>query len=196
MHESSALRMERFLRLYVIPWAATVPEEKLVAVDVGAADPGIRYKQLFTNGFEVMKDVPGWDKDRWIYKGLDLHGCINVDITVSGDPYNWPIPDNSIDLVISGQSFEHIEYPWLTIGEIARILKPGSLCCIIAPSGGIIHRHPVDCWRFLPDGFLALAKYAKLEPLVSELKWETEFCGEDAGGAADMTLIARKPKPS
>ena len=192
MHGSSAKRMERFLQLYAAPWSGTVSGD-LVALDVGAADPGIQYKQMFVKGYPFLEDFPGWDKSRWTYKGLDLHGDINVDIAVCGDPYHWPVPDASIDLVISGQAFEHIEYPWLTMGEISRVMKPGSLCCIIAPSGGIIHRHPVDCWRFLPDGFIALAKHANLEPLVSELQWETGVCGEDAAGSADLTLIARKP---
>ncbi|MEM1725222.1 MAG: methyltransferase domain-containing protein, partial [Thermoplasmata archaeon] len=39
------------------------------------------------------------------------------------DPYNWiEIEDSSVDVVISGQAFEHIEYPWLTIKEIYRVL--------------------------------------------------------------------------
>jgi len=51
----------------------------------------------------------------------------NVDIVVS-NPYNWKeVPDNFVDEVISGQDFEHIEFPWLTIKEIYRILKPSGV---------------------------------------------------------------------
>ena len=52
MHESSARRIERFIQLHVIPWVATVPSDRqFVVLDVGAADPGIRYKQLFVKGY-------------------------------------------------------------------------------------------------------------------------------------------------
>jgi SAM-dependent methyltransferase len=192
MHASSAKRLERFIQLYAIPWAAK-HQGPFTVVDVGAADSGIWYQQYFTKGYPFLENYPGWDKSLWDYKGLDLHGERNVHITVCGAPYNWPIPDSSIDLVISGQAFEHIEYPWLTMQEIARILKPDSLCFIVAPSAGQIHRHPVDCYRYLPDGMLALAKYVNLEVLAFGLKWETEYCGEDASGFADIVLIAKKP---
>jgi SAM-dependent methyltransferase len=89
----------------------------------------------------------------------------NVDIAVKS-PYKWnEINDNYCDVVISGQAFEHIEFPWITISEITRIVKPCGLVCIIAPNGLGLHRYPVDCWRYYSDGMIALAKYAGLEVL-------------------------------
>ena len=72
------------------------------------------------------------------------------------------LQDEIFDVVISGQTFEHIEFFWLTMQEIKRILKQTGLCCIIAPSSGPEHKFPIDCWRFFPDGMKAIAKYAKL----------------------------------
>ncbi len=64
---------------------------------------------------------------------MDIQEGPNVDIVVS-DIYNWiEIEDSSFDVVISGQAFEHMEFFWKAIKEIERILKPGGLCCIIAP---------------------------------------------------------------
>jgi hypothetical protein len=37
--------------------------------------------------------------------------------------------------VVSGQAFEHIEFIWLTILEIARVLKTNGLAVIIARRG-------------------------------------------------------------
>ena len=34
--------------------------------------------------------------------------------------------------------------------NIERVLKPSALCCIIAPSSGPEHKHPVDCLAFIP----------------------------------------------
>ena len=56
------------------------------------------------------------------YVGLDIEAGPNVDIVVK-DSYCWDcLPDESFDYIISGQAFEHIEYPWLTIKEIYKKL--------------------------------------------------------------------------
>jgi SAM-dependent methyltransferase len=94
----------------------------------------------------------------------------NVDV-VAKDPYKFPLESNSFDLVISGQAFEHIEFPWLTIREIERVLKPGGFAIIIAPSSGPEHRYPNDCWRFYPDGMRALGKWASLDCIEASTNW-------------------------
>ena len=67
---------------------------------------------------------------------------------------------NSADVVISGQTFEHIPFIWASIMEISRVLKPGGHAFIIAPSRGHIH-NVQDCWRFYPDGMRALAAWSR-----------------------------------
>jgi SAM-dependent methyltransferase len=105
------------------------------------------------------------------YTGLDMAAGKNVDI-VAEDPYKFPLESESFDLVISGQAFEHIEFPWLTICEIARVLRPGGSAIVIAPSSGPEHRYPKDCWRFYPDGMRALAKWAGLECIDVVTNWQ------------------------
>jgi SAM-dependent methyltransferase len=105
------------------------------------------------------------------YTGLDMAPGKNVDI-VSEDPYKFPLESESFDLVVSGQAFEHIEFPWQTIREIARVLKPGGLAIVIAPSSGLEHRYPQDCWRYYPDGMRALAKWGGLECVDAMTNWE------------------------
>ena len=86
----------------------------------------------------------------------------NVDI-VPQKIYQWDeVKDQTYDLVISGQALEHIEYPWLTMKEIARVLKPSGFCIIIVPSSIEEHRYPLDCYRYYPDGVAALARQADL----------------------------------
>ena len=89
--------------------------------------------------------------EKWTYQGLDLKAGSNVDI-ISDDPFNYPITDNEYDVIISGQCIEHVTNLAVWMKELYRILKPGGRICIIGPSAGGIHRHPVDCWRVLPDG--------------------------------------------
>jgi 2-polyprenyl-3-methyl-5-hydroxy-6-metoxy-1,4-benzoquinol methylase len=135
-----------------------------------------------------------FEEDQWEYIGIDIASGQNVDMVLS-DPYNWlEIESCSMDVVISGQAFEHIEYFWKTMTEVGRVLKHGGICCIIAPSGGPEHRYPVDCWRFYPDGFSALARYAGLEVVSVSTQREPQGYEDDSDQWADTVLIARKPE--
>ena len=116
-----------------------------------------------TDGIVVLDE-----KGKVEYIGLDIKPGTNVDLVVK-DPYKWTeIEDNTYDLVISGQAFEHIEFFWLVFEEMVRVLKPNGYMCLIVPKYHIQHRYPVDCWRFLPDGMRALAKYAGIKCLKAE----------------------------
>jgi len=151
MNKSSMLRMEWFIHTYIHTYIHTQP---IRVLDVGSwrIDGHDCYKDLFR---DIKTD----------YIGLDMSAGSNVDLVVE-NPYKWDMLENdSFDVVISGQAFEHIEFPWLTMQEISRVLKPNGLCCIIAPNGNCRHRAPTDCWRFYEDGMLALARYVGFEPL-------------------------------
>jgi SAM-dependent methyltransferase len=61
------------------------------------------------------------------YIGLDMEEGYNVDIVLK-TPYQWDeIPDDFCDTLLCGQVFEHVEFPWFTVSEIARVVKPGGL---------------------------------------------------------------------
>lgn len=122
----------------------------------------------------------------WSYRGVDIVEGRGVDVVLA-DPYRWSeLESESVDLFVSGQAFEHIEHFWVTIFEVVRVLKPGGVTAIIAPSSGHEHRFPVDCWRFYPDGFSALARYAQCDVVDSFTDW-----GNDEWG--DSILVLRKP---
>jgi len=120
-----------------------------VVVDVGSYDVNGNHRSLF-------------DRDAWNYVGIDIRYGPCVDIVLE-DPYNWKIPDNRVDVVISDQTFEHIEYPEKTMLEIARILKPESYCCIIAPTEGDPHDYPKWYGNMSKEKFIELAEGAGLE---------------------------------
>ncbi len=176
MHLSSLEKMRDFTARHL----ADAADRPLEILDLGSADIGGTYAQFF-------------DNPKWNYRGVDLAPGPNIHVVLS-NPYNWrELPTHCADVFISGQTFEHIEFFWLTMLEIARVLKPGGLCCIIAPSRGPIHRYPVDCWRFYPDGFAALARYADLEIL--EILHDGEDCPSSPDKSeewGDLVLVARK----
>jgi len=181
MHASSVDKMRAFRDKYLI----SKKDESLSILDVGS-------QEVYENGSykPLFADYP-----QWKYQGLDMVDGNNVDIVLK-DTYDWSqIRSNSVDVIISGQAFEHIEYFWLSMMEIARVLKLGGICCIVAPSSGYEHRYPVDCWRFYPDGFRAMAKYARLMPIEIYTQWEdSNIYDEGANCWHDSVLIAKKEK--
>jgi SAM-dependent methyltransferase len=92
--------------------------------------------------------------------GLDIRPGPNVDM-VMPEPYRVPLRSNSINIVISGQVFEHIPFFWATMLEIARLLKPDGYMSSTVPSRGHVHTS-VDCWRYYPDGLRAMAAFSGL----------------------------------
>ena len=157
-------------------------EENLNIIDIGSYNVNGCYKELF-------------EEEKYSYTGLDMESGPNVDI-VPQSVYRWPeIKNESYEVVISGQAFEHIEFFWETLSEMIRITKKDGLICIIAPNGFEEHRYPVDCWRFFTDGMVAMARYNQLEilhahtncaPEIDHKSWYSEK-------EADSMLVARKP---
>lgn len=176
MHNSSYDKMALFMQVFL----AGRESEPLKVCDLGSQDVNGSYRPLF-------------ERFSWQYIGLDMDPGENVDVVLS-NPYTWTdIASNSVDVVISGQAFEHIQFFWITMLEIARVLKPKGLCCILAPSSGPVHQYPLDCWRFYPDGMKSLAHFAQLEVLLAETQWEDKGYDDGSDWWHDSMLICRKP---
>lgn len=180
MHKSSLDKMEKFISNYLDR------DKKLRILDIGSQDVS---EEGYYGSYKHLFNCSNWE-----YIGVDLCAGKNVDVVLK-DVYRWnEFNANSFDVIISGQAIEHIEFFWVTMYELSRVLKPEGLCCIIGPSGGYEHRYPVDCWRFYPDGFKALAFYAKLEPVEVYTQWESLGYTDGSDDWHDSVLIAKKPK--
>lgn len=177
MHASSLANMTYFRKKYL----ESMTGRELTVLDLGSCDINGSYRPLF-------------DSTGWTYYGLDMAPGKNVDIVLQ-DPYRWrEVKTNSADVLISGQAFEHMQYFWMVMLEIRRVLKPNGLCCLIAPSGGPEHRFPVDCYRFLPDGFRALASFASLETIEAFYRENGEDYEDTSHLWKDTVFIGRKPR--
>lgn len=175
MHLSSLKNMQKFTEEFLLNGS----ERPLKILDLGSTEMGACYRPIF--------EKPGWN-----YIGCDLQPGPNVSLVLK-DPYSWrEVPSGSVDVLISGQVLEHVEYFWITMLEISRVLKPGGLACLIAPSSGPEHRYPVDCWRFYRDGMLALGQFSRLETV------QAYTCWDDSGDPGsdfwhDSVGVFRKP---
>ena len=176
MHTSSYQKMEVFCQKYLAGRNA----ESLQIYDLGSQDVNGSYRPLFSE--------PSWQ-----YVGLDMASGKNVDVVLR-TPYVWrEVASQSADVVISGQAFEHIQFFWVTMLEIARVLKPGGICCILAPSSGPEHRYPLDCWRFYPDGMESLAQFAQMEVVEATTEWDNKGYLDGSDWWHDSMLVCRKP---
>lgn len=91
---------------------------KLV-IDIGSLDINGNNQYLF---------------DNCLYIGIDLLVGKNVDIAVKG--HELCLPDNSVDVVISTECFEHDQFYDLTLKNIVRMLKPGGLFLFTCATSG------------------------------------------------------------
>ncbi len=176
MHQSSYNIMTQFMNLTKRHFKV----DKIKVLDVGSYGVNGTYREIFS------------DANKFIYTGLDVNPGPNVDY-VPQDPYIWPeMEDEFFDVIISGQAFEHIEFPWLIINQMSIKLKQNGLICIIAPSRGPEHKFPVDCWRYYPDGFRALAKWAGLEVMETSTMWGASGFSDGSDQWGDTFCILHK----
>lgn len=173
MHQSSLEHVGRLVGTYLRG------KRDLRILDIGSYDVNGSYKQFF--------DQPGWH-----YTGVDLAPGPNVDLVLSS-PYRFPVKSHSVDVIVSGQAFEHIEYFWLSWLEMARMVRPGGLVFLLAPSRGYEHRHPQDCWRFYPDSYRALARYVDMELLEVNTDWAPHADPDSAPWGDTVGVFQQKP---
>lgn len=172
MHASSLDNMQWCRDQYIS--TAMLDRGPLTVLDVGGADCNGGYAELF-------------QPPRFDYRTADIDGTADVDFLMTS-PDIIPAEDGAFDIVISGQMLEHAEFFWQVFEEMARVLANDGLLFLIAPSAGPIHKFPVDCYRFYPDAYRALAKLAGLE-LVAVFH-------DDRGPWNDLVgIFARAPRP-
>ncbi|MBR5502843.1 MAG: methyltransferase domain-containing protein [Methanobrevibacter sp.] len=172
MHKNSYLKIEWFKENYLNA------DENLKILNLGSFDSTkeFDYKKIF-------------EEDNWTYLSLDNKKDTKADIIVN-DIYNWyEIEDDSFDVIFSSHLFEHLDFFWLTLSQIERVLKPNGIMCIVVPSAGGKHDyHLANCYRFHTGGLHAMAKYLGFEILYASIDE-----GSEAKPYYDGCLVARKP---
>ncbi len=149
MHPQSLQLMKEFL--------SKLPrKDRLTVVDVGSYDESLRHKSLMSKF--------------WTYFGVDIRPGPSVDVVLDPSINDWSaVP--MCDVLISGQCLEHCQQPWEIVRLAATRMKPGAICCWIAPNTWHYHLHPIDCFRIWPDGMRGLFTYAGLETVSAKAHW-------------------------
>jgi len=129
-------------------YAAPHFEPGMKVLELGPCFPLVYRKRL--EGLNLQ-----WDT-------LDIDDSPNLTYPKS-DPYRFPIPDETYDIVFSSQVMEHVPAPWKWLKEVSRVCKRGGKVITILPTNWGFHEFPMDCWRAYPDGMKALYQDAGLE---------------------------------
>ena len=160
MHENSMKLMEDFISKYHL--------QDSIVIDMGSQDINGSYKELFS-------------PDKYI--GADIVQGINVDVIVGSSV--WHLIKN-VDLIISGQTLEHVEDIEDFMASISEKLNSGGLICLIAPTEGPAHNYPIWAGNYSKE---------RMEKVVKRAGFEIIDCSvSDVGPCFDCRCIARKPK--
>jgi SAM-dependent methyltransferase len=149
MHSNSKLLFEKY----------ALPELK----------PGMSVLEIGPDGFPSTYQLLA-EKLSLQWHTLDMYDHPSLTYPNSKE-YCFAVPDDSYDVVLSGQVIEHVKKIWRWLPELARVTKPGGLVITINPVSWGFHEYPVDCWRIYPDGMKALYEDAALK--VSLSHWES-----------------------
>ena len=165
MHDTATNEMRRLVNDYC-PHPTTV-------LDVGSYDVNGNYRGFFG--------------DETTYVGCDLREGPNVDIVVD-DHGPLPKTKGGWDLVISGSTLEHCLNPFRLVQRIADAMDPGGYFIVAAPFMWHYHEHPIDCFRFAPEGLRSVCEEAGLEVLYAAMSeyrqdhWDTFAVARKGGG--------------
>ncbi len=85
---------------------------------------------------------------------LDIDPIRKPDIV--GDAHNLPFPDESFEVVVCSEVFEHLEDPRKAVNEIHRVLVSGGILILTTRFLFPVHDAPGDYFRFTPYGLRLL----------------------------------------
>lgn len=111
-----------------------------VVLDAGAGHQ--RYRPFFDDAVYVAQEHPVAGAAN---KKIDIYDIL-------ADVRSIPLKDNSVDLILSTSSLEHMEFPDLFFQEAFRVLKPGGSLRIHVPFAYAEHEIPFDFQRYTRFG--------------------------------------------
>ncbi|GAB3330219.1 hypothetical protein GCM10027429_07150 [Marivirga atlantica] len=130
-------------RFYILTLLRIVNEDvtnnylknKMKVLDYGCGNTP--YKPLF-----LKKDIE--------YIGVDIESNKKADLHIRNGKI--PLNDNSIDIIISTQVLEHVEFVEEYLEECNRVLKSGGKLLLSTHGHWKYHPDPTDYWRWTKDG--------------------------------------------
>jgi SAM-dependent methyltransferase len=164
-------------------------------------DLGCRFGAL-TRAYLDGNEVVGVDIDR---RALDEAAKLGIEPLWADAAKPLPLPDESFDVVVAGELFEHLPVPEWTVAETRRVLRPGGILVGSVPNAYRLKSRLSFLLGRLPDNdptHLHLFSPADLRGLLAGfVEPELRFVAGRLTPlhprlfAQDICFRARKPKP-
>jgi hypothetical protein len=128
---------------------------------------------------------------QWEYLDLEvLHNPLGTVTHQAKGEYEFGLPENTYDIVISGQVLEHVRKIWRWMPELVKVAKSGGVVITTNPVSWPYHAgHLFDCWRVYSDGMKSLYEDFGLDVIMSS----SENVDSSAKDVVDTITIGRKP---
>jgi SAM-dependent methyltransferase len=78
----------------------------------------------------------------------------------------WPVLDDSVDVVLTTETLEHVLEPAVFLAEARRVLRDGGRIILTVPFSARWHYVPHDYWRFTPSSLRSLLERAGFKDVV------------------------------
>jgi len=137
--------MRQIIKDFVAMCAVLLPYE----------EPVYEFGSYQVQGQELFGDLRPYFPGK-SYVGCDMRMGPGVDRIL--DLQQIDLPDESVGLVLSLDTLDHVEDPRLALKEIHRILKPNGIVVISSFLNFPIYDSQTDYWRFTPAAFASMMK--------------------------------------
>lgn len=123
---------------WIIRKLKEIPND-LTLLDAGAGN--MIYKEYCDHLNYISQDFGEYD-DLDFEEGLQVKGWHSKKVDIISDIVSIPLEDNSIDVILCSEVFEHIKDPIKALGEFARLIKHSGILLLTAPVCSITHMAP------------------------------------------------------
>jgi SAM-dependent methyltransferase len=88
------------------------------------------------------------------YLGVDMAPGPGVDVVMNAHDIAYNFRPSAFDTILCCETLEHDLRPWITVGHMRSLLKPGGHLLVTTPTFGFPeHRYPIDCYRYGEDAY-------------------------------------------
>ena len=143
----------------------------LTCLDFGMGSWGFAstYPKLHHCGRAIGMDISRSALDQTVQLAKENNYPYAKNLSVhQSDGMNLPLEDESVDLVLSGESIEHTRFPWRFLSECHRVLKPDGQIIITTPNRDpLVYQRVGEEYCTSPEHFW-LFNYSEIAAAIAE----------------------------